>query len=286
MLVSEDGVVFASNKPSWLFRTVLPITKQRLVKIRETKQFASKQLSPISTLLNSENVILDNIDYEVIKRHSCIQNWYIYSLLPKHGVYPYSSTYMIMFVVFTLTFTILSYIHALIHKKKLQHKVKKQNVTLKSMNKNLKVEIEKQKKTEISLIGAKEHAEIAVQSKSQFLANMSHELRTPMNGVLGMGDLLLETKLNTEQHEYIVMMMESARSLLKVLNDILDFSKMEAGKLALEEIPLNLKKSVESIIKVMSISAEDKGIKLQHHLQADLPYDVLGDPERLKTSVG
>lgn len=282
MLVSEDGVVFASNKPSWLFRTVLPITKQRLVEIRETKQFASKQLPPISTLLNSDNVSLDNIDYEVIKNHSHIKNWYIYSLLPKHGIYPYRSTYMFVFIIFTLTFTILSYIHALIHKNKLQQKVKIQNVTLKSMNKNLKVEIEKQKKTEISLIGAKEHAEIAVQSKSQFLANMSHELRTPMNGVLGMKNLLLETKLNTEQHEYIVMMMESARSLLKVLNDILDFSKMEAGKLTLEDIPLNLKNSVDSIIKVMTISAEDKGIKLYHHLQSDLPYDVLGDPERLK----
>ena len=282
MLVSEYGVVFASNKPSWLFRTVLPMTKQRLIKIHETKQFSSKQLAPISTLLNSDNVILDNINYDVIKNHSHIKNWYIYSLLPKNGSYPYRSTYIIVFVVFALTFTFLSYIHALIHKNKLQQMVKVQNATLKNVNKNLKVEIEKQKKTEISLIGAKENAEIAVQSKSQFLANMSHELRTPMNGVLGMGNLLLETKLNTEQHEYIAMMMESARSLLKVLNDILDFSKIEAGKLALENIPINLKKSINSIIKVMTISAEDKGIKLHHHLQSDLPYDVLGDPERLK----
>jgi signal transduction histidine kinase len=86
-------------------------------------------------------------------------------------------------------------------------------------------------------------------NQTEFLANMSHEIRTPMNGVIGMSELLLETKLAPSQHEYAETVLSSARALLTILNDILDFSKIGAGRLELEHIELDLRETVEDVIR-------------------------------------
>jgi PAS domain S-box-containing protein len=129
---------------------------------------------------------------------------------------------------------------------------------------------------------ARRVAEEAAQSKGTFLAIMSHEIRTPMNGVLGMADLLATTPLNTEQRDWLETLRSSGQSLLGLLNDILDFSKMEAGKLALEEAPFDLRAQVNAVAALLEGKAQEKDLHIQTFVDMDVPDVFIGDALRLR----
>jgi PAS domain S-box-containing protein len=133
-----------------------------------------------------------------------------------------------------------------------------------------------------ALVDARRKAEEADRAKSEFLANMSHEIRTPMNGVLGMIELLKDTMLTDEQHDFLNAAHESAEALLALLNDILDFSKIEAGHLELETIDFNLRTLVEGVADTLAQRAEAKGLEMACFVEPDCPAYVRGDPGRLR----
>lgn len=131
----------------------------------------------------------------------------------------------------------------------------------------------------------KESAQEASEAKSMFLANMSHEIRTPLNGIVGFTELLKDTGLKEEQHEFVEIIEKSSENLLEIINNILDLSKIESNKLEIENIIFNPIDEFESAVEVYAVRASEKHIDLGCFIDPELEHPIKGDPTKIKEVV-
>ncbi len=131
------------------------------------------------------------------------------------------------------------------------------------------------------LILAKQLAESANKSKSQFLANMSHEIRTPLNAIVGFANLLKPTITDAKKISYLDSITVSGNTLLTLINDLLDLSKIEANKLTIEYVPVNIRLIIQEMDKIFTYTAQEKGILLEWKVE-NLPDIIQFDQIRLR----
>jgi len=136
-------------------------------------------------------------------------------------------------------------------------------------------------KAEEDLKFAKLRAEEAALAKEQFLSTMSHEIRTPLNAVIGMSQLLMGMDPRPDQQEFLNALKFSGENLMVIINDILDYNKLEAGKVELERVPINLRELSMDIVKVLMLKAKERQNTIEVNVEDDVPTEVFGDRVRL-----
>ncbi|GGK36605.1 ATP-binding protein [Salinarimonas ramus] len=143
-------------------------------------------------------------------------------------------------------------------------------------------EITERVSSETALADARARAEAASEAKSRFLATVSHEFRTPLGGILGMADLILDTRCDPEQTTYAQAIKTSGTALLSLIDEILDFSRIEAGKLTLTPAPFDLAACVEGVVELLAPRAQGKGIEVAGFASVALPTRLVGDEARIR----
>lgn len=164
----------------------------------------------------------------------------------------------------------------------LQAEVADLKLSMSQANEDLRETLEAMEVQNIELSLARKEAVEGNRVKSEFLANISHEIRTPLNGIMGFAKLLGRSPLNARQLEYVQTIQKSSDSLLAIINDVLDLSKIEAGKLVLDQAPLDIEEVVYEVLNMLAPLADEKQLEQVAFIYDDTPRHILGDSLRLR----
>lgn len=192
-----------------------------------------------------------------------------------------NAAYFVYFLIFMTCIAGVVYRQHLINKKRIALQMKLEN-TVAERTRDLAKSNEQLANSITEIEEAKKKVEEAANAKSTFLATMSHEIRTPMNSILGMGELLLNTKLTKQQRQYASNAYRSGELLLEMINDVLDFSKMEVNKLHLENVSINIHEYVEETVFQLAIRAHEKHLSFGCIILPGVPVFALADTVRLR----
>ena len=179
------------------------------------------------------------------------------------------SIYIALFIGLGITLLLM----ALVRAKDLREK------ELRERNIAIELQVEKQTK-ELAL--ARDKAVDGSRMKSDFLASMSHEIRTPLTAIIGMAELLSETKLSSDQDKYVKVFRKAGDTLLSLVNDILDLSKIEAEQLILEHISFDLLDVIEESVEIYAIKSAENHVELISDFEPKSNMQRTGDPARLR----
>jgi two-component system sensor histidine kinase BarA len=156
------------------------------------------------------------------------------------------------------------------------------NNNVEQQTQDLQQNLEALEEKNVELCLAIKKLETQDKQKSEFISNMSHEIRTPMNGIIGFTNVLLETPISPSQKEYVNTIKTSAHNLLNIINDILDYSKIEADKLKLDNIPMDVRSCIDEVLTLLAPGAQKKHLSIDSIVKSNVPLQVLGDPLRFK----
>ena len=146
-------------------------------------------------------------------------------------------------------------------------------------------DVREERAAQTTLQNALVAAEEATRMKSEFLANMSHEIRTPLNGVIGMAQVLAHTDLSPDQDEFVSIIRDSGKNLMTLLNDILDLSKVEAGKVDISPIDVDVRHKLSRVHRLYEPVASEKGLHFDFVMHSSLPSQMKIDPVRVHQCV-
>lgn len=213
-----------------------------------------------------------NIDLKKIPKNAIILN------KPKSYYEVHKNIIFISIIILLILIFIIALLLINIKKRKITEKLLIESKNeISQINQNLENTIKERTK---ELESAKTKVEQAVKAKSQFLANMNHEIRTSINGIIGMVYLVLQTKLDEKQRNFIENINTSAKILLYIINDVLDFSNIEAGNIKITKTNFNIKQLIKNVIDIVKLKTDKKSLKFEIEYDKSLNY-LYGDDLRI-----